>query len=163
MYYLVFLHSGRTTVRAIFALDQRIWNAGFSVAADAAVAVTRTAVQTAAEASGQQRRLARTPRIGLSRFADATFESGRRVFAPFQIFRRRMLPLGGTPFQVRLLALASFLAQLQDQLPGMVRDDRVVVLQDDAFQLERPFPLLFQVPGLTRNASKRIRRMKKLV
>jgi hypothetical protein len=61
-----------------------------------------------------------------------------------------MLPLGSTPFQVRLLALASFLAQLQDQLPGMVRDDCVVVLQDDTFQLERPFPLLFQIPGLTK-------------
>ena len=71
-----------------------------------------------------------------------------------------MLPLGSTPFQVRLLALASFLAKLQDQLPGMVRDDCVVVLQDDTFQLERPFPLLFQVPGLKKFRSKRIRRMK---
>ena len=72
------------------------------------------------------------------------------MLAPFQILGRRMLPLGGTPFQIGLLALASFLAQLQDQLPGMVRDDRVVVLQDDTFQLQRPFPLLFQIPGLTK-------------
>jgi hypothetical protein len=72
-----------------------------------------------------------------------------------------MLPLGSTPFQVGLLALASFLAQLQDQLPGMVRYNCVVVLQDDTFQLERPFPLLFQIPGLTKKIrSKRIRWMK---
>lgn len=48
----------------------------------------------------------------------------------------------------RSLLVASILTQLEDQLTGVVRDHGVVVFQDDAFQLQSPFPLLFQIPGL---------------
>lgn len=107
-------------------------------------------------------------------------EAGRRVFAPLQVFGSRVLvPLdvvggrrgsaaaggrgaGAVSVVSAVVALAAAVAsrpllvaplvltQLEDQLAGVVWNDGVVVLQDDAFQLQRPFPFLLQIPRLIR-------------
>lgn len=40
------------------------------------------------------------------------------------------------------------LPQLEDELPGVVGYDGLVVLQDDSFELKGPFALLFQISSL---------------
>lgn len=46
------------------------------------------------------------------------------------------------------LVAALILAQLKDQLTSVMRNDSIVIFQDDTFQLERPFPFLLQIPSL---------------
>ena len=101
-----------------------------------------------------------TGSVALARLADAILDEGAGdgLLSALEVLWGGMLPFGGAPLQGGGggVSLAVLLAELEHELAGVVRDDGVVVLEDDALQLQRPLALLFQVARLQRVLEPRV-------